>query len=630
MAPAPSKTLQPIPADLVIEDGTFLAKAAADMLVAERGEIQLPDLNVTSIGDFLAAAAAGPQLSVQEKMLIVEQAILLFEKLYPHLPFKKQLYDFAHPVESLTAILQTLQTKGMDDADFHSQVICACSYVVDAHTVYGLPAPWRGSLAFLPFQMRCYRGPDQFPRFTVTRVMKAQGAGLPHPFFVPGAEIVYWNRSATDFVVENSHGRLPAGNQRARISRGAFNATLRPLAYCELPHENVETFYYTPPGSTEMHAISFPWMVATGLEDTTGFPASTFSVSVPNAISSQSNRIVLYREEASAALALGPFLVQPGARSAATAVDLQQTSALPLIFQFQHTDGGIRPGALNPDVLRDPGRSDAKFGYIRIASFGDASTGTDQIVNEFRRILRDVMAQKAPDGLVLDIRGNPGGDVAAAESMLQMLTSRTIVPINFHLVNSPAMIGALRQLRDARTGTQTPETEVLLENAADLQPWIHDVEVSAASQDVLTTGHPLTSPEQANAIGQIYHGRCSLIVDALAYSAADILAGGFQDNEIGLLVGTDPNTGGGGANVWQFDDLRTRLPSTPDVSLQKLPEGNTFAGHPALYASRNQSGRGHRGQRRVRRRAVRPVIARRFAQRLRADRYFGLPADGVR
>ena len=584
MASATSKIIAPIPKDLLVEDGTFFAQAAADQLIAGRDALHLSELDVVPIEKFVAVAAVS-RLKVEQKILIVQQAITLFEKLYPHLPFKKQLYNFAHPVESLKDLLQALLAQDMPDAEFHSEMIVCCSFVVDAHTIYGLPTPWRGAIAFLPFQLRTYRDPDMFPRFIVTRVMNAQGDGLPHPLFARGAEVVYWNGSSTDSYVENSRGRLPGGNYRARLSRGVFTATLRPLAFCQLPDETVATLHYFPPGSTEMHAISLPWQVATGFEDRTGFPASSFSVSVTQAASSHSNQIMMHRDEvveqhqASAALALGLFSVQPGA-AAVPSVDLQRISALPSVFQFQYTGGAIQTGGLDPAVLRDPARPDARFGYIRIANFGGSSTGTDEIVNEFQRILRDVMSPKAPDGLVLDIRGNPGGDVVAAESMLQMLTSRQIVPANFHLANSKAVIGALRQLRqlrDAANGEPTPEVEVLLENAKDLQPWIDDVEVSEASQSVLTTGHTLTTPAQANVIGQVYQGPCSLVVDAMAYSAADIFAAGFQDHEIGPLYGVDPNTGGGGANVWQHDDLRTKLPSCADLSLQKLPPEVTLS-----------------------------------------------------
>ena len=63
-----------------------------------------------------------------------------------------------------------------------------------------------------------------------------------------------------------------------------------------------------------------------------------------------------------------------------------------------------------------------------------------------------------------------------------------------------------------------------------------------------------------------------MITDALSYSAADVFAAGFQDNNLGPILGTDPHTGAGGANVWTHDLLRLWLPD----DLQPLPAGASF------------------------------------------------------
>jgi C-terminal processing protease CtpA/Prc len=63
-----------------------------------------------------------------------------------------------------------------------------------------------------------------------------------------------------------------------------------------------------------------------------------------------------------------------------------------------------------------------------------------------------------------------------------------------------------------------------------------------------------------------------LITDPLSYSAADIFAAGFQDNELGKITGTAGRTGAGGANVWTHDLLRLWLPE----EIEPLPEGTGF------------------------------------------------------
>jgi hypothetical protein len=583
--PGPFGRIVPVPEGVVVEDGASFVASAGEMLKQESAGLGFPSLEVHTIDEFLALAQGQWQLTREDKTGIVQQALLLFENLYPHLPFKKRIYEFAHPVESLSSIRDELQQRDIPDFEFHYRMTCACSLVVDAHTIYGLPEPYHGSIAFLPFQLRSYRDQDKFPRFVITRVMKIEGE--PHSFFAPGAEVTHWDGNTADFYVLNSHGRLPGGNYRARLTRGSVFATIRPLTYCEIPEPAAATLHYIPQGSSETHAIRLPWSIATGLGDRTTFPAASFSLSDSVRMTSQADRVMVHREEvteqrtAEGHLGLGLFAVQPGAANTpAVDIDLQQSSQLPSVFEFQCTDGVRRTGALDPQVLRDPGQSEARFGYIRIRNFGGTSAGANAMVNEFHRILSDVMNARAPGGLVLDIRGNPGGDVQAAERMLQMLTPRRIVPASFHLANTPAVQAVLRRLAKQSINPEAlaPAEEVVFRDAlAELKPWIDDVEVSAASGDLLTSGHPLTPEADVNAIGQIYHGPCILIIDSLSYSAADIFAAGFQDHAIGLILGVDTNTGGGGANVWTHDYLLGRVPSSQALGLKPLPDGVTLS-----------------------------------------------------
>ncbi len=76
-----------------------------------------------------------------------------------------------------------------------------------------------------------------------------------------------------------------------------------------------------------------------------------------------------------------------------------------------------------------------------------------------------------------------------------------------------------------------------------------------------------------NGIGQVYYGPVVLITDALSYSATDIFAAGFQDNEVGVVLGTGGNTGAGGANFWSLDDLLRAQKTDPKSPFKKLPKG---------------------------------------------------------
>jgi len=64
-----------------------------------------------------------------------------------------------------------------------------------------------------------------------------------------------------------------------------------------------------------------------------------------------------------------------------------------------------------------------------------------------------------------------------------------------------------------------------------------------------------------------------LVTDALSYSTTDIFAAGFQDNEVGDILGTSDNTGAGGANLWWYDDLVTAVGRASHSPFKPLPRG---------------------------------------------------------
>ena len=85
-----------------------------------------------------------------------------------------------------------------------------------------------------------------------------------------------------------------------------------------------------------------------------------------------------------------------------------------------------------------------------------------------------------------------------------------------------------------------------------------------------STAFPLYPADVVNSVGQVYQGPVVLVTDAQCYSACDIFAAGFQDHEIGPVLGVEANTGAGGANVVTHEDLRTEWTGGP---LKQLPKG---------------------------------------------------------
>ena len=164
------------------------------------------------------------------------------------------------------------------------------------------------------------------------------------------------------------------------------------------------------------------------------------------------------------------------------------------------------------------------------------------------------------EGLIIDVRGNGGGAITAAERLLQLFTPREVSPSRAQFTTSPLLLDIARR----HAPSQLPNF--------DLSPWIDSLREAVATGSEYSRGYPITDPAEANDRGQRYYGPVVLLVDALSYSATDIFAAGFIDHEIGPVIGASDNMGAGGANVWRHSDLAF-LAGDAETGLAPLARG---------------------------------------------------------
>jgi hypothetical protein len=195
------------------------------------------------------------------------------------------------------------------------------------------------------------------------------------------------------------------------------------------------------------------------------------------------------------------------------------------------------PGVFRARTVTTPSGT---FGQIRIFTF--SVNDPDAFVQELVRLI-ELLPQ---NGLIVDVRGNGGGHIFASEFALQTLTPRRVRPEPVQFINTPLNLTIARKHKDDPVGI-------------DLGPWFLSMEQATETGSVFSAAFPITPEDQANAIGQRYHGPVVLVTDARCYSATDIFAAGFQDHTIGRIIGVDDNTGAGGANVWTHGLLKQLL-----------------------------------------------------------------------
>lgn len=483
-------------------------------------------------------------LSAEDRVLIVDQALIVIEQLYTHLQMKRVRHAI-DPAQALRVLRD--EAAGLDDLRFHSEMLRVFKSLRDIHTAYTAPPPFAHQTAFLPFLLESCVGADGRTRYLVTRVLN----GFDHPTFKPGVEITHWHGAPIARAIARNAEREEGSNPDSRTALGSLFMTVRWLGACLVPEEDwVILGYRHAAGEAE---IRLPWSMLE-LDD----PGVRFAIQT----------VWLFEEDTRGRPEKPPLSLKLNhAMNVRTQVE-QQTR--------RHLFAGKGSGAPSaprkppelvstlPHLMTAERLTDAKsgeaYGYLRLRAFEHENVA--EFVAEFRRLL----ALLPRRGLVIDIRGNPGGVVQCAESILQFLTFREIRPLPFQLLGTETV--------DLISHPPPPgklPPAAFFERLMIKSQWGAGIEVARETGALYSGGAPLTPSTDANAYGQTYFGPVVLIVDAITYSAGDIFAAGFQDHGIGPVLGTDRQTGGGGANVWPHDYIVTLLPDMPTI--RPLPGG---------------------------------------------------------
>jgi C-terminal processing protease CtpA/Prc len=355
--------------------------------------------------------------------------------------------------------------------------------------------------------------------------------------------VTHWNGAPLDLAVWRNAQREAGSNLPARAARGLENLTLRSLVVSLPPEEDWVDLRYLVDG--EPHEARLVWRVFDSVDEILGVGAAPEGMlagltTPPAHMVGVDFRTELVRR-------VKKQLFAPAAMKEERRVE-RAKAAVPRATEAQKAENVIptsRPDDLFAKVV-DTGHG--TYGYLRLFTFHMKDGKIGEFVGEVARLLDEAFP---PDGLIVDVRGNGGGYIIAAEFLLQFLTPRRIEPEPTQFVN-------------------TPSTLDLCTKVADMAPWQASIAQAIETGAQYSTAIPLSEPALVNAVGQLYHGPVVLITDALCYSACDMFAGGFADHEIGRILGVDANTGAGGANVLDHDQLRSEWTDGP---LRTLPAG---------------------------------------------------------
>jgi C-terminal processing protease CtpA/Prc len=481
------------------------------------------------LSTFLKTADKKRTLSRKDRLRIVEQALLLLNMNYVHLPLKRAMHA-VDPIQRLKLLrfrlLEMKEDQLPSEMQFHQRMIEIFASTRDLHTMYLLPAPFKDYVAYLPFLIDQYferhKG-ERMEKFTVSRIVTEFYDAIPNPgpevlLFEPGVEVLYWNGVPIKRAIEINGETQAGSNIEARFARGLDNLTIRPLE-TSLPPDEVWVALTYRAKSGKVLTLKQEWLVHSTVSAGTAGMASRTTRKKRAAIDVKKTKINQVRQT----------LFAP--REVRVRTSLEH--------------------AFRAEIRNVNGR---EFGYIRLFSFD--VDDPDEFVREFARVLKsDGFPQ---EGLIIDVRSNGGGKIRAGERLLQLFTPRRIKPELFEFLNTPLNLEICR----------------LAPKSWFLSQWADSIAEAVVTGATYSSGYPLNSEESCNDIGQVYHGPVVLITDALSYSTTDMFAAGFQDNEIGEVLGTSDNTGAGGANVWWYQDLINAVGNTPRSPFKPLPRGS--------------------------------------------------------
>ena len=522
-----------------------------DLVAAADDSVKAELSGGRGLRDFLASI---DKLTPEERSLIVEQAIKLLEGFYVHLPMKRAMHA-VDPLQRLR-LLQRRLPQLTSEIAFHHEMTEIFTSLRDLHTNYILPTHFAQMVAFLPFRVEaCFENGER--EYIVAQTVP----GFSHPTFVPGVKLTYWNGIPIDRAVEIAASYHAGSNPAARHARGVAGLTKRAMNIAPPPDEEwavvgYEDLNHQPQEfRAEWTITGLPADADAAAPEIATDAAAAFGLDLEGDTFRRINKMLFAQHVIAAKRqienvrqtarndAMMTAGAEPGATEAAAA-EAETKAASGAVAGTEST----MPDVFAAKVVTVAGRS---FAYVRIYTF---SVPNDvPFVNEFIRLIE--LPEMPKDGLIIDVRGNGGGLIWAGERLLQLLTPKTIEPCRVQFINTPLNLQ-------------------LCKGVASLGSWSMSLERALETGATFSAGFPITPPERCNDIGQRYYGPVVLITDARCYSTTDIFAAGFQDHEIGTILGTDDNTGAGGANVWTLELIRQFFGSGGmPPPLQSLPKG---------------------------------------------------------
>ncbi|MEM7256223.1 MAG: hypothetical protein AAF404_02420 [Pseudomonadota bacterium] len=214
------------------------------------------------------------QLTLRDRRTIVQQARLLLQENFVHLPLKEAMHGI-NPLQQLSLLEHRLE-HATDNSigseySFHRQMLEIFTSLRDLHTNYLLPEPFCDHVAFMPFSIEEYYDGNQ-AHYIATHLVD----GFSHNHFKKGVEIIHWSGVPITRAIEVVANQHAGSNEAARHARGIDGITLRALKSSLPPDESWVIVGYRDHKGVERE-MRQEWIVSTEPPSKTGQDADVIT-----------------------------------------------------------------------------------------------------------------------------------------------------------------------------------------------------------------------------------------------------------------------------------------------------------------------------------------------------------------
>ena len=504
-----------------------------DQLVGDNGQYSLLEDKRGSV--------TYPAMSYSDRRTILDQSRMVLGEIYVNR--LKKIRTYGAQIDPLTK-LDRFEKEFMNSSPevFHQELANIYSSQRDHHTWYNSPSPGSCYMAFLPFSLTPAKDSNG-AQVSVVKSVRLKGntqelAPEINEISV-GDVLLSINDRSTQSEID-SLAAYNSGSNNVAFYRSAHSLlTFRSKSTTPLPNENRVALTFKKLNGN-VYTANLPWLMYEDkdcLKSGVAGSGKNPSENAENTMITEYERFYKTKNIAPAPKKSGPFIKSNSIDTKSTekglvVVNGTTATSEPTISWWSFKNAG------------------GTFGVIKLDSFSPEKEGVEGSKNIIANLMKVQMASF--DGIIFDLRNNGGGTIAYGQGLTELISAKNIELLKFQLLNTPAT----RHYFSAAEPNSQFNKELIKANEAGM---------------VMTAAISLSNPDDLFRSGQAFFKPVAIFTNSNCYSTCDMMSALFQDHALAEVWGEDAQTGAGGANNWNYNDMLKYIPKDNMGPFKTLP-----------------------------------------------------------